>query len=436
MDWLLRLRIDGWALLLVLDLVGAAVGVVLVIFLFRRTSRRGYRSRSGSGIGSNRGRFHPLRNPLVILAGGALTGWVVAWICSDVLDLFGVSLSTPTRVWSALLFGGLALAATGVVLLRGWRRGIAILALPLCLLVASAGINAEVGQFPTIRAALGIPAFGTLAAPTTSAALPAHGSVGSVTIPATVSGFAARPALVYLPPAALAAHPPVLPVIEAFSGQPGSPQDVFVAGQLAQILDSWASGHRGIAPIVVVPDQLGAPDKNPMCVDSPLGNSATYVSVDVPHYIRTHFAVPPGPDGWAVAGFSQGGTCAIQLAAAHPHLYGTVFDIAGELAPRNGSVQHTVQAGFGGNAAAYAAAAPAAVLAAHAPYTHLNAIFAVGANDAEYRTWAQALTDAARKAGASTRLIVSAGTGHDWHTVRYAWTAALPLLARHLGLAP
>ncbi|MGO4691169.1 alpha/beta hydrolase [Glaciibacter sp. 2TAF33] len=423
-DQLLNFRIDGWAFLLALDLVGALVGAALLVLLFRRPAR---------SDASRRGQRRAERNTVVILVAGALTGWLLAWLAGDVLDVFGVSFSTPTRVWTAVLCAGFALAVTGVTVLRGWQRAVAILALPLCLLVTAAGINAEVGQFPTVRAALGIPVYGTLASGATVRP-PARGSVGSVTIPGAASGFAARPALVYLPPAALTAHPPVLPVIEAFSGQPGSPQDVFVAGQLAPILDSWASSHGGVAPIVVVPDQLGAPEKNPMCLDSPLGNSATYLTVDVPNWIRTHFKVRTGPEGWAVAGFSQGGTCAIQLGASHPRLYGTVFDISGELEPRNGTVAHTVAAAFGGSTAAYDAAMPSAILAAHAPYAGLNAIFAVGASDGRYRQWARQLTDAAGKAGAAVRLIESPGTGHDWHTVRYAWTTSLPLLAHDLGL--
>jgi hypothetical protein len=111
-----------------------------------------------------------------------------------------------------------------------------------------------------------------------------------------------------------------------------------------------------------------------------------------------------------------------------------VFDIAGELVPRAGSTESTVRAAFGGSTAKYAAAAPTAILAAHAPYSSLTTIFAVGANDARYRAWAHTLADAAAHAGATTRVIESPGTAHDWHTVRYAWTTALPALTQALGL--
>lgn len=368
------------------------------------------------------------------VSGGALAGWTLAWLVSDVWNVFGVSLSLTTRLWVCGFFAGLALAVVSLVAARPRRRVLAIVAIPLLLLSAAAGINADLGQFTTVRTALGLPSYDTLPAAEADTDL-SHGVVGTVTIPATTSGFPARPALVYLPPAARQANPPVLPVVEMLSGQPGSPADVFTAGHLAEILDSYAAAHNGRAPIVVVPDQLGAPDQNPMCVDSALGASASYLTVDVPAWIRTHLAVAAAPGGWAIAGFSQGGTCSIQLGAAHPELYGSVLDISGELAPQSGSVAHTVETAFAGNEAAYAAAAPAAVLAAHAPYADLTVIVAVGGDDSRYRPWARSVADAASAAGAHTDVIVSPGTGHDWHTVQYAWSTALPLLAESTGLA-
>ncbi|WP_158252885.1 MULTISPECIES: esterase family protein [unclassified Cryobacterium] len=375
---------------------------------------------------------------------GAAAGWLLAWLVSDVWDPWGVSLSIGTRLWTEALGASVAIVLLN---LRGqvrWRRVVAMCALPLCLLSAAAGINADVGQFPTLRVALGLASFpqldqalatarsDTLAAGTTTST--GDGIVGTVTIPATVSGFAARPALVYLPPAATATNPPALPVVEMLSGQPGSPSDVFTAGGLARILDRYAQAHSGLAPIVVVPDQLGAPDNNPMCVDSKLGNAASYLTVDVPTWIRAHLHVVGQPLGWTIAGFSQGGTCSIQLGAAHPQLYGTILDIAGELVPSNGSEAHTVAAGFDGSAASYAAAAPSAILAAHAPYVDLAAIFVVGDSDLRFLPRVRAVADAAQRAGVDSRLFESSGTAHDWHTVDYAWTTALPIIAARTGL--
>ncbi len=383
----------------------------------------------------------------VIGAGvGAASGWVLAWLVSDVWDPWGVSLSVGTRLWIAALC---ASAAIVLLNLRGqvrWRRAVTVCALPLCVLSAAAGINADVGQFPTLRVALGLASYPTLdqalaKMPGDAPAMDSHAStgssegiVGTVTIPATVSRFAARSAIVYLPPAAVSQNPPALPVVEMLSGQLGSLSDVFTAGGLAGILDSYARAHGGLAPIVVVPDQLGSSDSNPMCLESALGKVDSYLTIDVPAWIRAHLHVAVQPTDWTIAGFSQGGTCSIQLGAAHPQLYGTISDISGELVPSNGSQAHTVAVGFGGSAAAYSAAAPAAILAAHAPYTALGAIFVVGDGDAHFLPGVHAIADAAERAGVDTRLIISPGTAHDWHTVDYAWTTALPIIAARTHL--
>jgi enterochelin esterase-like enzyme len=382
------------------------------------------------------GRTRRRRAPVLVLsvACGGLFGWVLTWLVSDVWDLFGVSVSTVTRLWVTAFFAALALAVSSLVGGRRWRKAVAILAVPVFLLAAGVGINVDFGEFPTVRAALGIAGYGSLPTALAAPVGSLRGTVGTVTIPPTASGFAARPAMVYLPPAARRAHPPVLPVVEMLSGQPGSPENVFTAGHLAEIFDAYAAVHAGLAPIVVVPDQLGAPEKNPLCIDSALGNSATYLTVDVPAWIRAHFRVAAAPRGWVIAGFSQGGTCSIQLGSAHPEVFGTILDISGELVPRTGSPAHTVQVGFGGSRAAYAAATPRAILAAHAPYAALRAIFAVGGNDARYLPWARTLAAAAARAGVSTRLIVSPGTAHDWHTVIFAWRRALPVIAAATGL--
>ena len=88
--------------------------------------------------------------------------------------------------------------------------------------------------------------------------MPKQGMVGTVSIPATQSHFAARKAVIYPPPAALVANPPVLPLLVSFTGQPGSPTEMFTPGQVPVMLDSYAAAHAGLAPIVVVPALFGS----------------------------------------------------------------------------------------------------------------------------------------------------------------------------------
>lgn len=262
--------------------------------------------------------------------------------------------------------------------------------------------------------------------------MPTRGTVGTVTIPGTTSGFAARAALVYLPPAALAPNPPVLPVLVMFAGQPGMPAAVFTAGRLASTMDAYAASHNGLVPIVVAPDQLGRANQNPMCIDSPLGNSETYLTRDVPQWIRSHLRVSDDPRYWAVGGFSQGGTCSIQLGAGHPEIFRSILDVSGEAEPTIGST--TVARAFGGSTAAYDAVKPINVLAARAPYADTVAIFGVGALDAKYQKNQRLVRAAADRSGMVTKLIEAPNSAHDWTTVRYVIAKVLPELGARLGL--
>ncbi|MBO9048763.1 hypothetical protein JYQ29_14575 [Curtobacterium flaccumfaciens pv. flaccumfaciens] len=398
---------------------------------------------------------HPVRGllwRLGAMAVGAVLGLVAVWWFGDVQDLYGVSFTPITRMWVALAFGGVGLLVVTVVQ-GGWlRRVLGVLAAVAVALAAVLGVNVDFGAYRTIEQAVTTDPYpsgplghetgvGRASSPVVDpatwrapAGMPRRGKVLSVTIPSTVSHFHARPAVVYLPPAALTERPPTLPVVISLAGQPGQPSDMFQAGRLGAVMDAFAEAHHGLAPIVVAPDQLGAPDRNPMCVDSSLGRSATYIMTDTTNWIRQHLRVGAAPSAWGIVGFSQGATCAMQFSTAHPNVFGTTFAISSELAPLNGSVQHSIRYGFGGSASRYAAAAPRAIMRAHGPYPGHLTVFAYGSDDAPYVASTTALRTAAEAAGMQTRLFVSEGSAHDWNTVRYALRVGMPGVIAHLGL--
>lgn len=268
--------------------------------------------------------------------------------------------------------------------------------------------------------------------------MPARGRLLQVVIPATRSHFAARPALLWLPPAALTADPPALPVDLLLSGQSSGagPQDVADAGHIEQTMDALATVDRGLAPIVVVPDQLGPRSANPMCVDGALGNSRTWLTEDVPAWVTSHLRVQTAPSAWTIGGFSQGGTCAIQLGAGDPSRFGNLVDVSGELGPSLGSASRTITEGFAGDRAAWAAAQPAALLRAGAPFRATNAFFAVGALDHTYGPVMPVVVRDARAAGMHVATWVVPGGRHSWVTARAALAAGLDWMQSRVGLAP
>ena len=380
---------------------------------------------------------------------GAGLGMLLTWLLSDVFDIFGVSLTWVVRVADILAFTAIAIAFANLLGTAVWRKILAVLTVALAGWGLFLAINVDFGQYPTVGDALGTtylepadlpavdPSAPELAGWTTpdDRDLPGRGQVGQVVIPATSSGFAARPAYVYLPPAALAPNPPRLPVVIALPGQPGEPADLFRAAKLDVLLDELAQEHNGVAPILVVPDQLADPALNPMCIDSALGNSATYLTQDVPDWIRTHLNVAADRTAWTIAGFSQGGTCAIQLGAGHPELFGSLIDVSGERVPSLGSEKETVIRGFGGDMAAYLAATPEGLLAAHAPYLDTAAVFAVGARDEKYSASMQAVSTAAVGAGMRVTRESSPGTAHDWNTARFGFRLGFTALLTRWGIS-
>lgn len=328
----------------------------------------------------------------------------------------------------------------------GFRRTLAVaLTGSILLLSAAVGVNAATGRFATIGSLAGKVVLPSIALPSLTQgptvshwvaprSLARHGQFGVLRIAPIVSRFTVRDAVVYLPPAALSRHPPRLPVLVMMSGQPGIPTNMVTSVDMPSILDRFARHHRGLAPIVVIPDQLGSPYQNPMCVDSAIGNSATYLSVDVPNWIRRHLNVLSDRKDWAIGGYSQGGTCSIQLGARFSGTFGNILDISGELAPHRGSRAATIADAFGGSADAYDAASPLSLLDAHSPFSDTLAIFAVGQADARYRPIARTMADAAHRAGMDTVAIVAPGTGHDWKTVGYAVDRGLDVLGRRWEL--
>ena len=207
--------------------------------------------------------------------------------------------------------------------------------------------------------------------------LPASGTISTVRIPATTSGFNARGAEVYLPPAALVSDPPTLPFVLMMMGQPGDPD----AGPIAEVLDSFAADHHGLAPIVVVADQLGDPDTDSLCLNTPeYGNVETYIEHDVTEWARANLNIETDRIDWTIAGFSNGGQCAISLASKYPDVWGNVISASGTAYPGVETESDVLEQIFGGDQAEYDATKPATIMS-RTHYPDTVAVFTVGADD-------------------------------------------------------
>lgn len=333
------------------------------------------------------------------------------------------------------------------------RRSLAVVSTLVVFLLVGVQINALFGQYPTVGSLLDSqPAISTAAPPavqygaasrdmstpvrerwTAPAGLGASGTVLSAAIPGTVSGFKARNAVVYLPPAYFATVRPVLPVLVLVSGQPGSPQSWLRSSTLVQELDSYAAAHGGVAPLVVIPDPNGSEDVNTMCMDSDLARAGTYMSRDVPNWIKTHLDADTNPAHWAVGGFSYGGTCAMQMVTRHPGVYQTFMSISPEREPALAIKRAvTVARAFHGDTAAFDALLPLTLMA-HNRFPEIHGWFASGRQDAAYSANVRVLEAAGRESGMRIGSALFDG-GHSWSVVNAALSQGLGFVFSRIGL--
>ena len=359
---------------------------------------------------------------------GALAGSVAVWIVIDVQDVFGAPASAVIRGAAAATGAGLGLAIVNLIRTRWWRKAVAVIAVPAVLLAGALMINRDVAYYPTFGDFIGVTGVGPLKPGSSNRAdtsignwrpppgMASTGTTSTVSIPGVDSHWRARDAWVYQPPAALVPNPPRLPVVIAFAGQPGGPSDVFVAGNLAAVMDAIAARHHGVAPIVVVPDQLGSYNVNPECENSKMGNVAQYVTDDVRDWTLQHLPVSRDRRDWTLAGFSEGGTCAVQFGTEYPAIFGSYLAISPELGPINGTVARSVREAFHGSIAEWRAAQPIAIMQRKRPYRHTFALYATGIFDTRYGKDAVALATASRAAGMRTAFTRLPGVAHNWNT--------------------
>ncbi len=157
-----------------------------------------------------------------------------------------------------------------------------------------------------------------------------------------------RTVYLYLPPQYFQARyaRARFPAIELITGFPGQPQDwINVVGVTQSYLTLLRDG--AVQPaVLVMPDANGGPRISLQCLNVRRGpQDATFLGVDLPEALSRSLRVPPPGPAWGIAGYSEGGYCAADLALLYPARYGAAGVLSGYFVPgddRLGSPVRTV----------------------------------------------------------------------------------------------
>ncbi|MFC6880554.1 MULTISPECIES: alpha/beta hydrolase [Actinomadura] len=262
-----------------------------------------------------------------------------------------------------------------------------------------------------------------------------NGMLFSMPLPGGQSGIT-RDGTVYLPPQYFQqayAHRR-LPVVELLHGSPGSPAS-WEYGVHASAAYRGLLAQRKAAPaVLVMPDSNGGRAYSLQCLNEPKGvQDETYLVDDVPRDIAARLRVePPGPR-WALAGFSEGGYCAANIALRDSSSYGAVGIMSGYFAPDPNSGPSGKYDPFHGDRRLREQNTPIGLLRTHAvlgtpPPLWLGA----GGSQKDDMAQARSFLDALRPYRRTPPFMVVKGAGHSYVVWRRTFPAflewALPLL--------
>ena len=269
--------------------------------------------------------------------------------------------STLLFVLLILGFGGLMywmLQARRTVL----RIVAAVLGFVLAMQVGVLAVNRYFDYYPTWGAAVvDLTNPGPTVAQISDKSL-VNGSYGKSVVPTPVDQFLAmrqgftfqvampgrlshisRLGLVYLPPQYF--QPQYrhyrFPVIELIHGQPGVPQDWINVAGAAAMLDQLVQSRRAKPAVLVMPDANGGQRVSLQCLDLRHGPAdMTYLGKDVPADVEAMLVghVQPVGQAWGIAGYSEGGYCAANIALHMRSSYGFAGVLSGYYVPQPSDV--------------------------------------------------------------------------------------------------
>lgn len=156
-----------------------------------------------------------------------------------------------------------------------------------------------------------------------------RGKMQSLTVPGPASGLNLT-MYVYLPAGYDKSPRTRYPVIEATHGFPGTAVTWVRKLRAQHFLDAEIAAGRMAPTVVVFPMQTPKALVDTECTNLLHGpQSETFLTADVPAYVRTHYHVRTDRAGWGLIGYSAGGFCTNNLLLRHPDHYAAGASLSG-----------------------------------------------------------------------------------------------------------
>lgn len=252
-----------------------------------------------------------------------------------------------------------------------------------------------------------------------------NGFAFQTTLPGARSGIS-RQGLIWLPPQYFQRpyRAERFPALELIHGAPGTPGDYEGRLKISGMLRRLISARKARPVVLVMPDANGGLDRSTQCLDMASGEqNDTYLAYDVPDAVARRLRVRPPGGGWGIAGFSEGGYCAANLALRHPDRYGVSAALSGYFEPLRHNRMPQVVDPFGGNRALREANSPLRTLAAPPRYGVLPRFWVMAGDGVQADlVQAQAFVDLVRRYQPGIPFVILKGALHNY----VAWREGFP----------
>jgi enterochelin esterase-like enzyme len=124
------------------------------------------------------------------------------------------------------------------------------------------------------------------------------------------------------------------PAVELLHGSPGNPESWVSVMNVLTIYLQELQAHRAAPAVLVMPDTDGGQQYSLQCLNQPGGlQDMTFVGREVPDWVTANLRVQRPGGMWGIAGYSEGGYCAANIALQYPTRFGFAGSLSGYFAP-------------------------------------------------------------------------------------------------------